>query len=261
MRVTPTVPNSARKARSRLTAALALCVGVFALSACSAPQPELGRGAAGNGWVAFGPFERPEATAASPVLVGPSEIRVPDGGVVRLDASELLPDERIEAESYTFTYDERDPMIAGIVQYRGVGDDGAEQSITQVLGITPTVDPEVVTRTRAYAGAPHASELAGTSELGVVAVFLEGELRPGEGVMQQLAGIDVARGTWVWAKEDLFPVYGEGRAEAYTAEEREGCATSVEAYDVATGNAIPKEDEWDGGPAGSGCLRPELPEG
>lgn len=207
----------------------------LALAGCA----ETGSGSRGSAgaedWEAFGPFERPDSSVDAPGLPGPARLLVPDVGEVRLDAAELLDGQRVDSQVFTYTFDEQTPMIAAIVQYTEEGPGGSAQHVTQVLGVSAEREPRVTTRTNVYAGAPHSAELAGTSDLGVVAVFLEGELREEEGVMQQLAGVDAARGTWVWAKEDGYPVYGEGTAVFYAADSRDACAARVEEYAVGSG--------------------------
>ncbi len=260
MRLTRGVRASQRRRTGSASAAVLLAGAVVGalLTGCAEPGPSASAPRSMSGepeWVPFGPFERASAFAGTPGLPGPAEISVPGVGVVRLDAAELLPDERIESQIYSYTFDEKDPMVAGLVQFRETDPDGTERYVTHALGISATREPRVATRTQVFSGAPHTSELAGTSELGVIAVFLEGELRSGEGVIQQLAGIDVARGTWVWAKEGGYPVYGEGTAQFYAAAERHGCVESVEEFEVGSGRTIATDSPRESGSGPGECLR------
>lgn len=232
-------------------------------------------------WVPFGPFLKPAMFADGPELPGPVDIVVPGHGVVRLDASELLPDERMVREVYTFTYDEGRPVIAGIVHLRMRDDhDDSMEFATVVIGVDvgartrldldagseadqrrTVAEPILMSRTNVFKGAEHTMSVGATSDLGVVAVLLEGELLPEKGSMRRLIGVDVVRQTEVWFKEGGSPVFGRTDA-LWEVDETESsgayhCPHRFEGFAVASGKVL-----WDTSSLGgdkmwldpSGCL-------
>lgn len=207
-----------------------LIVGML-MPSCAAESDE-------EAWSSFGPFDKPVALADHDELPGPSYIRVPEVGEVRLDAAELLPAEQIIHEAYTFTYDEQRPMIGGVVAVKAPAEgDEPERFVTSVIGVE-VLDGEarLSTRTDVFSGAPHESWLAATSDLGVVAVMLEGELLPDQGPMTRIIGVDVARGTEVWFKEHGRPEFGVNRT--FWIPDPAGddqCPALVELINVASG--------------------------
>lgn len=247
-------------------ACAALLVG--AVAGCAS-----GTGGSGSGsaeWADFGPFERPAGEAAEPYLAGPGSIRLPDGTAAELDASELLgggialparDDYEIVAESYSYTQDADgdSPVIVGIVQtshemvYRGYSE---FEHVTFVLGISAEAQPREVSRTRVLRGGPHAAAFAGRSDLGVVAVHLDGELVPGGTPESRVIGVDAVRGTEVWVKEPGYPVYGDGTATFLRAPSPDLCVSEALEYDVASGNDEKRTAYPPGSPGDPGCLTP-----
>jgi len=230
-----------------LVALLALCL----LSGCT------GDGSAGKAppgassdWVAFGPFEKPAKFADDPGVTGASEIFVPEVGVVALDAEELLPDMKIESERYAYAYDGEKPIIVGVIQveqtlyYRR---DTEKLKHTYVLGISAEAEPKVISQFRAVRGSgAHSVRLTGLTNLGVVVIFAEGELKAGDPRSTRLAGIDAVRGTEVWRKPGGYPGPGAGTsadpATFYIAPAPDACAEKVEQYEVASGVTIRAEE-------------------
>lgn len=215
-------------------------------------------------WVSFGPFEKPAQDANVPDLSGPADLRTPDGDVVHLDANELLgsgrrlpvrDDYRVTAESYSYTKDGDTPMIVGLVQtvrtvhYRGYTED---EYVSFVLGISTDSTPRELTRTLVFRGGEHTAAIAGRSDLGVVAIHLEGELNSDAPQDSRVVGIDAVRGTQVWTKEHGYPVFGERIATFYVSPSPDLCASEVTRYDVASGipdsvETFPNTDEKQGG--------------
>ena len=200
-------------------------------------------------WTPFGPFLKPAMFADTPELPGPADIVVPGHGVIRLDASELLPGEKIEREVYSFTYDEGVPVVAGIVQVHiDAEGENTEQLMTSVIGVDVTTataaGPMLISRTNVFKGPEHTMAVGATSDLGVVAVLLSGRLLPEGGEMQRLIGVDVVRGTEVWFKEGGSPIFG--RAEAFWQPEPQGsppgdCPGTVQGFAVASGRILWEE--------------------
>lgn len=201
-----------------------------------------------NAWVEFGAFEKPAEFAGDPALPGPATIAVPDAGTLVLDASAFLPGEDIMQQVYTTSYDESVPMIIGVVQSwtPGAGREVAGYATT-VLGIeVASGTAELRTMTRVYLGEPHTMELAGRSDLGVVAVAVEGVLdQESPDTIRRTLGIDAARGTHVWSMDGGYPGYGEGTARLFHAAARDGCAERVDRYHVGSGRIL-EVDEYPG---------------
>ena len=245
---TGTSTRTRRPLAATATGIAALAVaGSVLLSGC-APGGQGGPGSAET-WVSFGPFEKPARYADDAALPGPVEIRTPSGDALRLDAAELLGSGRpladrdnyeVTSEEYSFTLDGDEPVIVGIVQtthtmhYRGYTED---EHVTFVLGISADGEPRELSRTRIFRGAEHTATLSGRSDLGVVAVLLDGELNTNVEQDSRVIGVDAVRGTEVWAKEHGYPGYGEGEATFYAADSPEACATEVQRYAVASGIA------------------------
>lgn len=200
-------------------------------------------------WTPFGPFLKPNAFSGATGAPGPVDVVVPGRGDVWLDATELLPGEEIESELYSFTYDGDTPVIAGIVQVRvPPEDDHPARLRTSVLGISMTATGEggtkavLLTRTNVFTGVEHTASLGATSELGVVAVLIDGELLPESEQMRRLIGVDVVRGTEVWFKEHGEPLYGEGSAIWFAGDVENpgeiGCDGVLEGFSVASGKTL-----------------------
>ncbi|ROR95680.1 hypothetical protein EDD28_0242 [Salana multivorans] len=248
MRLRPASPTtsprctSGRRARparrdGRVVAALVAVLASAALASCAGPG-STPSGRSGE-WVAFGPFEKPAELRDEPGLPGPATVRIPGAGTARLDAATLLPGETVVSEVYAVTLNEQVPMLAGIVQVIGPDDaEGDATLVTVALGIGAEPSPRVLTRTTLFAGPAHTSELAAVSDLGVVAVLVEGELQPGEPATTRTIGVDVARGTQVWWKDGGYVAYGEQEATRYVAAARDACVESVEEFAVASGRTL-----------------------
>lgn len=213
----------------------AIVAALAALPGCSGPFIEPG---AGTDWVPFGPFEKPEEFADDLGMTGPGRILVPDVGEVSLSAEELLPDERVEAEFYAATYDEDVPIVAGVVLTREVAHyrrHSETRFVTRVLRISTEDGPSVLSDLTVHKGGSYDISLDGVSDLGVIAVFLEGELVEGEPGGRALIGVDAARSTSVWQKDGGDPVSSDGRSYFLITEEPGACAKTIEEYDVASG--------------------------
>lgn len=195
---------------------------------------------------------------------GPSDIRIPNVGVVRLDAEALLPgmagfapDVEVESQQYTYAYDGATPIIVAVVQVaeklhfrRHV----ETRHSTYVLGLSAEGDPRVLTTWAAYKkGAVHTVSLTGLTDQGVVVIFLEG-MRDGVNDGTRLDGIDVVRGTDVWWRTQGYPGEGGGAPTFYTATAPDVCATKVEEYQIASGATIHTQDYPDAGSGGT-CRR------
>ncbi|MGJ0204825.1 hypothetical protein NHL51_11820 [Leucobacter sp. gxy201] len=246
----------------------ALIVG--AVVGCVPAGDSAGAASGAPEWAEFGPFERPAGDTAEPYLTGPGTIRLPDGTAAELDASELLgggialparDDYEIVAESYSYTQDADgdSPVIVGIVQtshemvYRGYSE---FEHVTFVLGISAEAQPREVSRTRVLRGGPHAAAFAGRSDLGVVAVHLDGELVPGGTPESRVIGVDAVRGTEVWVKEPGYPVYGDGTATFLRAPAPDRCVSDALEYDVASGNDEQRREYPPASPGDPDCLTP-----
>lgn len=250
-----------------LGVALAGCAGAQTSSSPSSspsPSPSPSAGDAGP-WVEFGAFQKPAAFADQPALPGPANITVPDAGVLLLDASAFLPGEEIMQQVYTTSYNENEPIVIGVVQsWAPTAGREVEGYATTVLGIDVMGgSAELISKTRVYMGEPHTMELAGTSELGVVSVAVEGVLDDeNPEPIRRTLGVDAARGTHVWSMDGGYPVYGEGTAQLFHATARDACAERVERYHVGSGRIL-EADEYPGAaeldPAKSaksgGCVR------
>lgn len=170
-------------------------------------------------------------SATDPTLPGPTEIQVPGVGTVRLDAAQLLPDEQVSQEAYTYSFDEDEPIIVALVHSRAPAEG------------------------RQLAG-------TGSTELGVVAVSVEGPLEPGDvTVIRRTVGVDAARGTHVWRLEGGYPEFGVGEALLFQSPARDACAERVETYHVGSGRILSVAD-YSGSlaEAGSECRRTSGPE-
>lgn len=226
---------------------------------CSATgRGSLAPGESAGTWVEFGPFEKPEMFAEEQALPGPVDISVPGEGVVHLDATELLPGHQVGKEFYAATYNEDEPIVIGVVSsWTPAEGRHPEGYATTVLGIAVTGtggEPQLRTRTRVFLGEKHTAALAGTSDLGVAAVALEGPLLVDDPtVIRRTIGVDAARGTEVWWKEGGYPEYGQDTAKFFTVDSASGCVTAAEEYTVASGITVGTEP-----PApqpGEGCLK------
>lgn len=213
-------------------------MAVVLLASLSGCTGALGEPGAGTDWVPFGAFEKPDEFAGEVGITGPAKILVPDVGEVPLNAEELLPDERVEAEFYAATYDEDVPIVAGVVQTREVAHyrrHSETRFVTRVLRISTEQEPRVLSDLTVHKGGPYDIVLDGVSDLGVVAVFLEGQLVEGEPGGRTLIGVDAARSTSVWRKEGGVPVVTGGKSYFLPADERGACDDAIEEYDVASG--------------------------
>lgn len=250
--------------RSYAATATALCA--LLLTGCAAPA---GKGEPGEQdehgtWTDFGPFERFEEDSAESARPGQIQLRLPEGDIVELDADELLgsgaelparDDYAVLSEQYSYTLDGEEPIVVGLVQtrremhYRGYSD---YEYVTFVLGVSADPSPRELTRTRILRGGKHTASFAGRSDLGVVAVLLDGELNTDSAPDSRVVGVDAVRGTEVWVKEHGYPVYGDGVASFYLAPSPKSCATEVQRYEVATGiieknESYPNTDAEQGG--------------
>ncbi|GAB2559506.1 hypothetical protein [Leucobacter ruminantium] len=246
--------------RRRLRAAGVAALWAMLLAGCTASAGQDRQGT----WSEFGPFERFEAKAAESGQPGPIQMRLPGGVIVDLDAEELLgtgpglparDDYTVLSQQYSHTLDGEEPVIVGLVQtrremhYRGYSD---YEYVTFVLGVSADPSPRELTRTRILRGGKHSASFAGRSDLGVVAVLLDGELNTDSTPDSRVVGVDAVRGTEVWVKEHGYPVYGDGTARFYLAPSPKSCATEVQRYTVATGIAekienYPNTDAEQGG--------------
>lgn len=250
-----------RVARARRTGALLLGAAVFAagLGGCAASDPAPTPSASpGADWVPFGVFSKPAEFVEEPALPGPADIEVPEVGIVHLDAADFLPDEEISAQVFTTTTNESVPMIVGVVRsWTPGGGRELPGHATTVLGIDVTSGEAVLrSKVRAYLGKPHTSELAGRSDLGVVAVAVEGAIDEGDPrVIRRTVGIDAARGTHVWSLDGGYPGYGEDTARLLHASSRDACAERVERYHVGSGRIVAVDEVPEGEAGGAVCQR------
>lgn len=237
-------------------AAVACCV----LVGCTRETPAIGAVSADEAsgftayapeeWTTFGPFLKPAIFEGQTGAPGPVDVVVPDVGVVWLDATELLPDERVLDELYSFTFNESTPVIAGIIRIEtpegaetGVepsapGNADEERSTSAILGISVEGTARVVTRTDVYTGAGYEISLGGTSTAGVIAVHISGT--NGDS-LSRLIGVDVVRGTHVWTKDDGEPVYGVDSALWLEHGDQVGEFDGASGFSVASGLVT-----WDG---------------
>lgn len=244
--------------RSRLLAITVSLLLLGLLAGCmssGAPGPD-------GAWVMFGPFKK-RAEFDEPGMTGPAEVWIPEVGVVELDAATLLPDAEVTSERYTYAFDGDTPIIVGVVQtqqtvyYRRHSE---TLHLTYVLGISAEREPQVLTTFRAFRGGEHTVSLTGLTDLGVVVIFLEGELVEGEPDSTRLEGVDAVRGTDVWWKQNGYPGGGDGASAFYSATAWDACAQAVEEYAIASGIPIrseefPNQDEG----AGGACKRASDP--
>src|SRR5690606_7865333 len=130
------------------------------------------------------PFEVHEGASTVSGLVGPGDLKLPNGKTVELNAEQLLgrgsevaalPDRdnyEITSEQYSYTFDGEVPLVVGVVQtthtmhYRGYTED---EFVTFVLGISATEEPQELTRTRILRGGEHTVSISGRSDHGVIA--------------------------------------------------------------------------------------------
>jgi hypothetical protein len=247
-----------------LVLGMVMALGLAACAGTATPGSGPAASIADDGWVAFGPFQKPAVFAGDKGVTGPGNIRIPNVGVVRLDAESFLPgmagfarDMEIESQQYTYAYDGTEPIIVAVVQVaeklhfrRHV----ETRHSTYVLGLSAESDPRVLTTWAAYKkGAVHTVSLTGLSDQGVVVIFLEG-MHDGVNDGTRLDGIDVVRGTDVWWRTQGYPGEGGGAPTFYTATAPDACATEVEEYQIASGAAVHTQDIPDAG-AGGTCRR------
>lgn len=235
-------------ARRRIAATAIAALFVLAGCTPASDRPETDGGA----WVGFGPFEVRGGGAASRILNGTSELRLPGGDLATLDAEKLLgsgpdlpplPDREnytITDEQYSYTLDGDAPRLVGVVQarhtmhFRGYTED---EFVTFVLAISAEHEPRELTRTRVLRGGEHTATITGRSDQGVIAVQLEGALNTNVPHDSRVIGVDAIRATEVWGKEHGYSGFGDGTASFYLAPARDACATEVQRYSVANGRA------------------------
>ncbi len=209
-------------------------------------------------WVDFGPFLRRVQFGDRPDLIGPNEILVDGVGAVRIDASELLqghipgPFEVIE-EFYSFTHDvdRAEPVLAGVTTI--LGPQSKRDAIpvlvpqTWVFGVefshlasdtsyvNGAPEAEVRVASRVLSGPEHRASLVGRSDLGVIAVQLQGTEELSEGVTERIVGVDVVRSTEVWFREHARAIYGDNTSSYFHFSDAATCSDLVSTFDVATG--------------------------
>lgn len=257
-------------ARPRFRALLVVLAVISALAGCAPAGDAL---PVPNAWTAFGPFKKSAEFADVPELPGPAVLELPDGNRATLDADRLLgsglrlptrEDYEVIDESYLYTQDAdgvdgpKGPLIVGLVRtkhlvhFRGYTE---YEYVTFVLGISAEDEPRELTRTRIVRNGEHTARFAGRSDLGVVAVELQGDLSPSEIDAHKTVGVDAVRGTSVWTKEEGFPVFGEHTAELLLAASADACASEVQRYNVANGNVVASDKLDNTDPAKGGTCR------
>jgi|GEM_PF-1834731 len=213
------------------------------------------------GWVPFGPFQKPAVFADEVGITGPSVVRIPSVGIVRLEAADFLPqmiryapDMEILSQQYTYAFDGSRPLLVAVVEvaeklhYRRHVD---TKLSTYVLGLSPEARPRVLTTWPLYRrGVEHTVSLTGLSDEGVVVFFVEG-MHDGVNDGTRIDGIDVARGTAVWRLRGGFlgahsRGAGAGDAEFYSASAADACATEAERFRIASG-VVTTVEEFAGG--------------
>lgn len=193
-------------------------------------------------WEPFGPFLKQTGMGDAVSVPGPTTLYVPGAGEVALDAAAMLPEEQILEESYSFTYEEQTPIVAGLIKVKGDSDDGESSRPDSIVVGIRVVDGEarVFTRKDLVTWGPHESSIVGTSLLGVFDVLVEGDLSAdptSEGKYStQITGTDVARQTHVWREEGARMIPGIDRALWIPDDDPECGAASV---NTMTGKKLP----------------------
>ncbi|MBS1907962.1 MAG: hypothetical protein JST33_15695 [Actinobacteria bacterium] len=207
--------------------------------------------ASDDGWIPFGPFQKPAVFVDDAGITGPSDIKVPSGGLIRLDAAEFLPemegyasDMELESQRYTYAFDGKRPMIVAVIQvaeklhFRRYVE---TRHSTYVLGLSAEREPRVLTTWPAYKrGGVHSVSLTRFTDQGVVVVFLTGDLSPG--APTRLDGVDVVRGTDVWWKQNGYPGLDPRTPTFYSAVGPDACATKIEEFRIASGATTSMQD-------------------